>query len=243
MSPMRTLVAVAHSDDETLWAYDFIVRHPGVHVAVCSIDRRPGKEHRVERFYRACAAMGATPFVVAGDFQMWDLDPRPAVAFASGYDLIVTHNEVGEYGHPAHIRLHEALRTLGKPIVWILHASYAWIVVHLALRGLAGFGLAPVALATHALTVGAIGGLTLGMMTRTSRSHTARPLKVGPWESAAYVLVHLAALVRVFFPLIFPALYPALILASGVLWSLAFALFTVVYIPILTRPRLDGQPG
>jgi uncharacterized protein involved in response to NO len=50
-------------------------------------------------------------------------------------------------------------------------------------------------------------------------------------------------LVRVFFPLVFPTLYPALILASGVLWSLAFALFTVVYIPILTRPRLDGQPG
>lgn len=113
---MRTLVAVAHADDETLWAYDFIVRNPGVHVAVCSIDRRAGKAMRVEHFYRACEAMGAAAFVLSGDFQMWDLDPRPAVEFARSYDLIVTHNEVGEYGHPAHIRLHESLRALGKPM-------------------------------------------------------------------------------------------------------------------------------
>src|SRR4029079_3885117 len=62
----------------------------------------------------------------------------------------------------------------GRPILWILHASYAWVVVHLALRGLAGFELVPGVLATHALTVGAIGALTIGMMTRTARGHTAR---------------------------------------------------------------------
>jgi uncharacterized protein involved in response to NO len=28
-----------------------------------------------------------------------------------------------------------------------------------------------------------------------------------------------------------------------VLWFVAFALFTAVYFPILSRPRLDGQPG
>jgi uncharacterized protein involved in response to NO len=81
------------------------------------------------------------------------------------------------------------------------------------------------------------------MMTRTSRGHTARPLKVGAWETAAYVLVHLAAFVRVFVPLALPQAYPALIAVSAALWSLAFAIFTLVYIPILTRPRLDGQPG
>ena len=145
--------------------------------------------------------------------------------------------------HAARLALWAPLATRGRPILWILHLSYAWVVVHLLLRGLAGLDLVPAALATHALTVGVIGGLTLGMMTRTSRGHTARPLKVGPWETAAYVLVHVAAFVRVFFPLMAPALYPTLMLVSGVLWSLAFAIFTVVYIPILTRPRLDGQPG
>jgi uncharacterized protein involved in response to NO len=117
------------------------------------------------------------------------------------------------------------------------------VVVHLALRGLAGLELVPPGLATHALTVGVIGGLTLGMMTRTSRGHTARPLKVGPWEVAAYVLVHAAAVVRVLLPLAFPGAYTALVVASAALWFAAFALFTIVYYPILSRPRLDGQPG
>jgi len=80
-------------------------------------------------------------------------------------------------------------------------------------------------------------------MTRTARGHTARPLKAGSWEIAAYVLVHAAALARVIFPLVLPDAYAALIVLSAVLWSAAFAIFTLAYIPILTRPRLDGQPG
>jgi uncharacterized protein involved in response to NO len=145
--------------------------------------------------------------------------------------------------HAWRMALWSPMATLRRPILWILHLSYAWIVVHLALRGFAGLGLVAPGLATHALTVGVIGGLTLGMMTRTSRGHTARPLKVGGWETAAYVLVHLAALIRVFTPVLIPEGYSAFIVLSGVLWSAAFAIFTVVYIPILTRPRLDGQPG
>jgi uncharacterized protein involved in response to NO len=150
---------------------------------------------------------------------------------------------VAAAAHGARLALWSPQRTLGKPIVWILHASYAWIVVHLALRGFAGFGLVPVALATHALTVGAIGGLTLGMMTRTSRGHTARPLVAGAAEKAAYVLVQLAAVARVLVPLAFPGVYVGATLASALLWFAAFATFTVAYIPILSRPRLDGQPG
>jgi uncharacterized protein involved in response to NO len=150
---------------------------------------------------------------------------------------------IGAALHFWRLALWAPLRTVGRPILWILHLSYAWVVVHLALRGFAGLELVPAGLATHALTVGVIGGLTLGMMTRTSRGHTARPLKVGGWEVAAYSLVHIAAAVRVFVPLILPHAYVPLIVASGVLWSAAFAVFTLVYVPILTRPRLDGQPG
>jgi uncharacterized protein involved in response to NO len=145
--------------------------------------------------------------------------------------------------HAARLALWAPLATRGRPILWILHLSYAWVVVHLALRGFAGFDLVPAGLATHALTVGVIGGLTLGMMTRTARGHTARPLEVGSWEVAAYVLVHAAAVVRVLLPLLLPQAYVGLTVVSGVLWSAAFAIFTLAYIPILTRPRLDGQPG
>jgi len=145
--------------------------------------------------------------------------------------------------HAARLSLWAPLKTKANPILWILHLSYAWIVVHLALRGCAAFGFEHEALATHALTVGAIGGLTMGMMTRTARGHTARPLNAGKAEIAAYVLVQFAAAVRVFGPLLLPAAYTLAILISAMLWSAAFAVFVVVYYPILSRPRLDGQPG
>jgi uncharacterized protein involved in response to NO len=145
--------------------------------------------------------------------------------------------------HAARLVLWSPMATRSRPILWILHLSYAWVVVHLVLRGLADFDLVPAGLATHALTIGVIGGLTLGMMTRTARGHTARPLHVGAWETAAYVLVQAAAVVRVLAPLLFPETYISLVVVSAVLWSAAFAIFTAVYVPILSRPRLDGQPG
>jgi uncharacterized protein involved in response to NO len=145
--------------------------------------------------------------------------------------------------HAARLALWAPLKTLRRPILWILHASYAWIVVHLLLRGFTGFGMLPYALGTHALTVGAIGGLTIGMMTRTARGHTARPLQAGRAEIASYVLVQLAAVTRVLVPLAFPAAYLGATLVSAAFWFAAFALFFVTYVPILARPRLDGQPG
>jgi uncharacterized protein involved in response to NO len=134
-------------------------------------------------------------------------------------------------------------KTLRTPLVWILHVAYAWIPVHLALRGLAAIGWISSSAASHALTVGALGGLVLGMMTRTSRGHTARPLTADRFDVAAYGLVSIAALVRVFVPLAAPALTMPAIVGSAMLWSAAFGVFAVRYWPVLTRPRLDGAPG
>jgi uncharacterized protein involved in response to NO len=145
--------------------------------------------------------------------------------------------------HAFRLLLWAPAKTRGRPILWILHLSYAWIAVHLLLRGLAGFGVISAVLATHALTIGAIGGLTIGMMTRTARGHTARPLAIGAAELSAYLLVQGAATVRVLLPIVMPAAYTASIVLSAVLWGLAFAVFCVTYYPILSRPRLDGQPG
>lgn len=145
--------------------------------------------------------------------------------------------------HAARLALWQSWRTLKTPLVWILHAAYAWIVLHLALRGLAGLGWIAPTLATHALTVGAIGGLTLGMMTRTARGHTGRPLTAGRAELAMFLLIQIAALVRVCGGLAIPDHYLASVQASGLLWCAAFALYAARYWPVLTRPRLDGRPG
>jgi len=62
-------------------------------------------------------------------------------------------------------------------------------------------------------------------------------------EVACYALVLLAALVRVFVPLVVPDATAPAVLYSAALWSAGFALFAVAYWPVLTRPRLDGRPG
>ena len=145
--------------------------------------------------------------------------------------------------HGLRLGLWRPWRTLNAPIVWILHAAYAWIVVALALRALAAFDLVLPSAASHALTVGAIGGMTLGMMTRTALGHTARPLKAGGAEIFCYATIQVAAVLRVFVPLAFPLVYLQAIIGSGLLWSLAFGVYTFRYWPILTRPRLDGGTG
>ena len=133
--------------------------------------------------------------------------------------------------------------TLRAPLVWVLHAAYAWIPVHLALRALAPFGWFAPSLATHALTVGAAGGLIIGMMTRTARGHTGRPLRAARIDVACYTLVLAAAVLRVLLPLAAPALTVHAVLCSAALWSIGFGLYAVHYWPILTRARADGKPG
>jgi len=150
---------------------------------------------------------------------------------------------VAAAAHGTRLFLWHSWRTLSTPLVWILHAAYAWIVLHLLLRGLSGFGWLGVSFSVHALTVGAIGGLTLGMMTRTARGHTGRPLRADRWEVAMFLLVQAAALVRVFGGMASPALYLASIQLSGLLWAAAFGLYAVRYWPVLSRARLDGGPG
>lgn len=145
--------------------------------------------------------------------------------------------------HGLRLALWQPWKTLRAPLVWVLHAAYLWIPLHLALRAAAGLDWIPSSFATHALTAGAIGGLTIGMMTRTARGHTARPLRADRFDVACYVLVLAAALVRVGLPLLWPAQYVHALLCSAALWSAGYALYAVHYGPWLLRPRLDGKAG
>jgi uncharacterized protein involved in response to NO len=145
--------------------------------------------------------------------------------------------------HAARLWWWDPLSTRARSILWILHLSYAWIPAGLALLAAAAFGLVPEALALHAFGVGAVGGMIIGMITRTARGHTGRPLEASAAETCAYALVHIAAALRVLPGLISPGWYAPALIASGLAWSLAFALYAVRYWPILSRPRLDGRPG
>lgn len=134
-------------------------------------------------------------------------------------------------------------RTLRAPLVWVLHAAYAWVVVYLALRAAAALDWVADPIATHALTIGAIGGMTIGMMTRTARGHTGRMLQADNSDIVCFVLVHAAAVIRVAGGIILPEFYLATVVGSGVCWSAAFGLFAIRYWPVLSQPRVDGKPG
>lgn len=145
--------------------------------------------------------------------------------------------------HSLRFALWQPWKTLGNPLVWVLHAAYGWLLLHLALRAAAALGWLPAASATHALTVGLIGLMTLGMITRTALGHTGRPLKAGPVETAAYLALLAAAVLRVFLPLLLPASLLWAVWLSALCWTLAFALYLWRYGPMLLRPRVDGLPG
>jgi uncharacterized protein involved in response to NO len=128
-----------------------------------------------------------------------------------------------------------------EPLLWILHLGYAWLAIgFLLLAGMAFFPLLPETTALHALTVGAIGTMTLAVMTRATLGHTGRPLTAGPWTIAIYGLVTLATLARVLAP-IGGAEYLTALHLAGAAWSAAFGLFAALYGRPLLSPRAEAR--
>ena len=106
---MRAVVVTAHPDDETLWAGGYLAAHSGTDVICCSIPKKDPQ--RAAHFFEACRLLGANPIVMASSSAENDnkLDLRAVTHFVARYDLILTHNQLGEYGHPHHIQVHEAM--------------------------------------------------------------------------------------------------------------------------------------
>jgi uncharacterized protein involved in response to NO len=129
------------------------------------------------------------------------------------------------------------------PLLWVLFSGYAWIIVGFALTVLSAFSLIPATLPLHAFTMGGIGVVTIAMMARVSLGHTGRNLKASKTMVIAFFTINLAVFIRVFLPIFIPAGYATFIWLAGLLWVLAFLLFSIVYLPILTTARADGKTG
>jgi uncharacterized protein involved in response to NO len=127
--------------------------------------------------------------------------------------------------------------TWREPLVLVLHLGYGWLALGFILLGASEFAawLPPTA-ALHALTAGAIGTMTLAVMTRASLGHTGQALIAGRGTVAIYALVTVAALLRLIAPL-GGSEYLVLLCLAGLAWSGAFGLFAVLYGPVLMRPR------
>lgn len=133
----------------------------------------------------------------------------------------------------------KGLSTTSNPLLFVLHAAYAWIPCGYFLLACASFGwfFSPTA-ALHALTMGAVGSMVLAVTTRVALGHTGRPLQAARATVIAYWVFILAALIRVLGPLM-DKNYLLIIDLSALGWIIAFAIFTWVYWPILTRSRPD----
>ncbi len=133
-------------------------------------------------------------------------------------------------------------RTWQEPLVLILHIGYAWIGLFLVALGVSilGVGFTPEN-AVHLLTTGAMGTMTLAVMTRASLGHTGRPRHADRLTVAIYLLVNVGALLRIFAPN--PdnpsVLTHTMLGLSALTWSGAYLLFAFHYGPYLVGPSLD----
>jgi uncharacterized protein involved in response to NO len=121
----------------------------------------------------------------------------------------------------------------GEILVLILHIGYAWLPVWLALSALQIWapGSLLAASSLHALTAGAIGTMTIAVMTRASLGHSGKSLAADGLTKAIYLLVSTGALMRVFAGVL-PIDATIMVAIAGCTWSAGFALFAVGYSPI-----------
>ena len=131
-------------------------------------------------------------------------------------------------------------RVWAEKLVVVLHVAYAFIPLGFAVAAAgalmrdAAFDIA----AIHLWAIGAVGLMTLAVMTRATRGHTGRALVAPPSTSALYVLLALAAIARLIAAF---APHNAIVLTiAGIAWTLAFGGFAALYGPMcLARRRPD----
>ena len=131
--------------------------------------------------------------------------------------------------------------TFAEPLVSVLHIAYFWLPVAFFAMGLAI--VEPAALtpshALHALTAGAIGMMTIAVMSRASLGHGGLPLHAGTGTVTIYLLIFAGALFRLALP--FTAFDYSLSMAlGGAFWCTGFLLFALLYGPMFFRPRNAG---
>lgn len=129
-------------------------------------------------------------------------------------------------------------RTWREPILFVLHLGYAFVPIGAFVLSISILWprIVPTSGALHAWTTGAMGLMTLAIMTRATLGHTGRDVYSTPTTVAIYGAMLAAALARIAAPLL-PTFYYQMLLAAGVAWFSAFAIFVLTYGPMLVRAK------
>jgi len=129
-------------------------------------------------------------------------------------------------------------KVIHDPILFILHVGYLWIPVGLCLMAYVSLtGIAPISYGLHGITVGAVGSLTLGVMSRATLGHSGLPLDNEKILTVMFLLVNIAAVSRAIMPLVTEASYITILHGAGSLWMAAYGLFLIRFLPVFFQPR------
>lgn len=116
---INNAIVVAHPDDEALWAGGLPVRYKyrKFTIICCSIPRTD--PIRAMKFFESCNRLNARAVLLP------QVESEPSEQLKnlqwldiSGYDAVITHNSVGEYGHEHHRQIHRYVSSLCKPITF-----------------------------------------------------------------------------------------------------------------------------
>ena len=130
------------------------------------------------------------------------------------------------------------------PLLWSLYLSSWLINLGFLFYGLQNPLGIPSILTLHLFTIGGVGLMTVGMMSRVALGHTGRDIKsLSPWMTLAFAAIGASAVFRIILPLFAMQHYTSWVVISAVFWIIGFAVFMVIYAPILCKPRIDGAYG
>ncbi len=131
--------------------------------------------------------------------------------------------------------------TIAEPLVWVLHIGYAFVPLGALMIGAATFtdNVLITQAAQHLWMAGAIGLMTLAVMTRATLGHTGRGLEADFPTLAIYLMLLFSVACRVASGAT-PELSSILNILAGLSWIGAFAGFVISYGPMLMSPRQSG---
>jgi uncharacterized protein involved in response to NO len=127
-------------------------------------------------------------------------------------------------------------RTFADRLVLILHVGFAFVPIGFLLAAVSAFGMIGPSAGIHAWTVGAVGIMTLAVMSRASLGHTGRPLSASPALQMIYAIVAIAALARIC-AVLHPEWSVTLLHVAAFSWAAAFLGFAALYAPLLCLPK------
>lgn len=126
---MKALVAVAHPDDCVIFASAYMDAHPDYEWSIVYLTHHwwNKRAREIARYWRRRSIK--TQFLGFKDhgrdlgsysLKTWSEDAaiKAIRKVAINYEFILTHNEEGEYGHPHHVVVHNAVKDFNVPKVY-----------------------------------------------------------------------------------------------------------------------------